>query len=125
MKMGAVRLTLGASDLPDSLAKVRRAIERAVPVGFEQHKAQRGPCFEVFVLHTNVLALRTRDKLSPGQGLFKMSTRRYTAGLNPEIPTPDGRGVPEDFPSGGRANRVLQYYGPSVVRRGQRASGMP
>ncbi|KAF1853478.1 hypothetical protein Lal_00013840 [Lupinus albus] len=25
-------------------------------VGFEQHKAQRGPCLEVFVLHTNVLA---------------------------------------------------------------------
>jgi tRNA-splicing ligase RtcB len=37
--MNAVRLTLGAADLPDSLAKVRRAIERAVPVGFEQHKS--------------------------------------------------------------------------------------
>ena len=37
--MNAVRLTLRAGDLPDSLAKVRRAIERAVPVGFEQHKS--------------------------------------------------------------------------------------
>ena len=35
--MNAVRLTLAAKDLPDSLAKVRRAIEDAVPVGFNQH----------------------------------------------------------------------------------------
>lgn len=35
--MNAVRLTLGAGDLPDSLARVRGAIEAAVPVGFDQH----------------------------------------------------------------------------------------
>jgi tRNA-splicing ligase RtcB len=35
--MNAVRLTLSAKDLPDSLAKVRAAIEDAVPVGFNQH----------------------------------------------------------------------------------------
>ena len=35
--MNAVRLTLAAKDLPDSLAGVRNAIERAVPVGFGQH----------------------------------------------------------------------------------------
>src|SRR5687767_6020815 len=35
--MNAVRLTLSAKDLPDSLAKVRSAIEDAVPVGFNQH----------------------------------------------------------------------------------------
>ena len=43
--MNAVRLTLSAKDLPDSLAKVRGAIEDAVPVGFNQHdyeKANRG-----------------------------------------------------------------------------------
>jgi len=43
--MNAVRLTLSAKDLPDSLAKVRGAIEDAVPVGFSQHdyeKANRG-----------------------------------------------------------------------------------
>jgi tRNA-splicing ligase RtcB len=35
--MNAVRLTLAAKDLPDSLAKARGAIEDAVPVGFSQH----------------------------------------------------------------------------------------
>ena len=36
--MNAVRLTATASDLPDSLAAVRSAIESAVPVGFSQHE---------------------------------------------------------------------------------------
>ncbi len=35
--MNAVRLTLTANDLPESLARVRGAIEAAVPVGFNQH----------------------------------------------------------------------------------------
>ena len=35
--MNAVRLTLRADQLPDSLAKLRSAIEAAVPVGFGQH----------------------------------------------------------------------------------------
>lgn len=35
--MNAVRLTLIASDLPEGLARVRGAIEDAVPVGFDQH----------------------------------------------------------------------------------------
>ncbi|NJD08135.1 MAG: RtcB family protein [Methylococcaceae bacterium] len=35
--MNAVRLSLPAEQLPDSLAKLRSAIEAAVPVGFEQH----------------------------------------------------------------------------------------
>lgn len=35
--MNAVRLPLTASELPDTLRGVRRAIERAVPVGFEMH----------------------------------------------------------------------------------------
>ena len=35
--MNAVRLTLSAEQLPDSLAKLRSAIEAAVPVGFGQH----------------------------------------------------------------------------------------
>lgn len=36
--MNAVRLTLTASDLPDSLAAIRSAIEAAIPVGTGQHK---------------------------------------------------------------------------------------
>jgi tRNA-splicing ligase RtcB (3'-phosphate/5'-hydroxy nucleic acid ligase) len=35
--MVAVRLSLTASDLPESLRSVRRAIEEAVPVGFDKH----------------------------------------------------------------------------------------
>ena len=36
--MSAVRLTLRAGQLPDSLAKARAAIERAVPTGFDEHR---------------------------------------------------------------------------------------
>src|SRR5229473_6525690 len=36
--LAAVRTSLTASDLPDSLAGLRSEIERAIPVGFEQHR---------------------------------------------------------------------------------------
>ena len=36
--MNALRLSLRADQLPDNLTKVRGAIERAVPVGFDMHK---------------------------------------------------------------------------------------
>jgi len=39
--MNALRLSLTAKDLPDSLARVRSTIEGAVPVGFEQHERSR------------------------------------------------------------------------------------
>jgi len=45
--MNAVRLSLGSEQLPDSLARVRAAIERAVPVGFDEHgesDARRDAC---------------------------------------------------------------------------------
>jgi tRNA-splicing ligase RtcB len=45
--MNAVRLSLKAEQLPDSLARVRTAIERAVPVGFDEHAeagARREAC---------------------------------------------------------------------------------
>src|SRR6476661_7146527 len=45
--MNAVRLSLGAEHLPDSLARVRAAIEQAVPVGFDEHResgARRDAC---------------------------------------------------------------------------------
>lgn len=41
--MNAVRLSLRAEQLPDSLARVRAAIERAVPVGFDEH-GESGAC---------------------------------------------------------------------------------
>ena len=40
--MNAVRLTLSAGDLPASLARIRGAIEDAVPVGFAMHPAAKG-----------------------------------------------------------------------------------
>ena len=39
--MNAVRLTLHAKDLPDSLAKMRSAVEASVPVGFNQHESDK------------------------------------------------------------------------------------
>jgi len=39
--MCAVRLSLGAADLPDDLRRVRAQIERDVPVGFAEHPASR------------------------------------------------------------------------------------
>jgi tRNA-splicing ligase RtcB len=36
--MNAVRLSLTAQDLPESLSRIRGAIESAVPVGFDIHK---------------------------------------------------------------------------------------
>ena len=38
--MNAVRLSLSAEQLPDSLRKVRGSIENAVPVGFEMHQKE-------------------------------------------------------------------------------------
>jgi len=40
--MNAVRLSLCAKDLPESLGRVRSAIEAAVPVGFGMHSAPKG-----------------------------------------------------------------------------------
>src|SRR5215207_8172333 len=40
--MNAVQLSLTANDLPASLGKIRSAIERAVPAGFDMHAAAKG-----------------------------------------------------------------------------------
>ena len=39
--MTATRLSINASQLPDNLKAVRRAIEEAIPVGFAKHKSIR------------------------------------------------------------------------------------
>src|SRR6516164_8098558 len=36
--MAAVRTSLAARDLPDNLHSLRRSLERAIPVGFNQHR---------------------------------------------------------------------------------------
>jgi tRNA-splicing ligase RtcB len=39
--MNAMRLSIKADQLPDSLSRVRSAIEKAIPVGFDRHKTDR------------------------------------------------------------------------------------
>src|SRR6185436_16325250 len=41
--MNAIQLSLTAKDLPQSLGRVRSAIESAVPVGFDTHGDKRDP----------------------------------------------------------------------------------
>jgi len=40
--MNAVQLSLTAKDLPESLGRIRSAIEAAVPVGFDMHRGNKG-----------------------------------------------------------------------------------
>ena len=40
--MNAVQLSLTAKDLPESLGRIRSAIEAAVPVGFDMHRGHKG-----------------------------------------------------------------------------------
>jgi tRNA-splicing ligase RtcB (3'-phosphate/5'-hydroxy nucleic acid ligase) len=40
--MNAVQLSLTAKDLPESLGRIRSAIEAAVPVGFDMHRGDKG-----------------------------------------------------------------------------------
>ena len=50
--MNAVRLSLGADDLPDNLRRVRSAIESAVPVGFNMHQSDKAKRSTVNALRT-------------------------------------------------------------------------
>ena len=48
--MNAVQLTLHADQLPESLRRIRSAIEAAVPVGFDQHRERAVPASTVQAL---------------------------------------------------------------------------
>lgn len=58
--MNAVRLSLKAEQLPDSLYRIRSAIEAAIPVGFDQHK--KDPVKRSTVTALNVELERIMDK---------------------------------------------------------------
>lgn len=58
--MNAVRLSLKAEQLPDSLYRIRSAIEAAIPVGFNQHK--KDPVKRSTVNALNVELERIMDK---------------------------------------------------------------
>jgi tRNA-splicing ligase RtcB len=63
--MCAVRLSLAASDLPDSLAAVRAQIERDVPVGFAEHGDLRMP-FDVLEHPSLVQGFASLREAHPG-----------------------------------------------------------
>jgi tRNA-splicing ligase RtcB (3'-phosphate/5'-hydroxy nucleic acid ligase) len=67
--MNAVQLSLIAKDLPESLGRIRSAIEAAVPVGFDMHRGHKGD------------AQRERRAKQLQQGLARIAER------NPRITT--------------------------------------
>jgi tRNA-splicing ligase RtcB (3'-phosphate/5'-hydroxy nucleic acid ligase) len=72
--MNAVRTTLRAEDLPDSLRTLRLGIEGSVPCGFEQHAASRmrGSALQRV---GRVLDQRLDDIVGKHPGLMKMQRR--------------------------------------------------
>lgn len=72
--MNALRLSISAADLPDSLYRIRAAIEASVPVGFAQHDASKvkGSKRERVA---RVLAQRLDTIVGKHPGLMKMQRR--------------------------------------------------
>jgi len=62
--MNAVRLSLKAEDLPDTLTNVRGEIERMVPVGHDQHTRHR--LNSKYHNKTNTLLKNTHAQIEPG-----------------------------------------------------------
>lgn len=58
--MSAARLSLNAEQLPDSLKRVRAAIEKAVPVGFNQHRSPTVKAREVSLLSRDLALIVDR-----------------------------------------------------------------
>ena len=74
--MNAVRLSLHAKDLPDTLARLRSGIESMVPVGFNQHERSKvkGSAHQRMARHLN----DRLDQIVAGHpGIMKMQ-RRFT-----------------------------------------------
>ncbi len=62
--MNALRLTIGAEDLPDNLRQLRSNIEAAIPVGFDQHKTDKARASTVRALSVGLdRLLRKHPKL--------------------------------------------------------------
>src|SRR5881392_3619575 len=78
--MAALRTELKATNLPEGLAKIRAAIEAAVPVGFDMHDAEINPTHEGphgRDLRTKMQALYARfEKLSILGALRRVDARR-------------------------------------------------
>jgi tRNA-splicing ligase RtcB len=65
--MNAVRLSLTAQDLPDNLYKLRAAIEKSVPVGFEEHNEP-----SVQAATVNNMAAHLKNITDKHPGIMKM-----------------------------------------------------
>ncbi len=70
--MNALRLSIKADSLPDNLRRVRSAIEAAIPVGFDQHKADKARASTVCDLSTGLDGLLERHPK-----LLKMQKKPY------------------------------------------------
>lgn len=74
--MNAVRLSLTANDLPESLKNARHAIEDAVPVGFAMHKSVKARHSTVSALDTGIEGVLQRH---PSVGkMLKNVSRTWT-----------------------------------------------
>jgi tRNA-splicing ligase RtcB (3'-phosphate/5'-hydroxy nucleic acid ligase) len=72
--MNAVRTSLKASDLPDSLHRIRSCIESAVPVGFSQHDSDKVKGSQ-HARTARVLDQRLDNIVEKHPGLMKMQKR--------------------------------------------------
>ena len=59
--MNAIRLSIKAHDLPDNLHKIRLEIEKAIPVGFNQHKVDRARESTIRALNVGLHELLERN----------------------------------------------------------------
>jgi len=59
--MNAVRLSIKAHELPDNLRKIRLEIEKAIPVGFNQHKVDRARESTIRALNVGLNELLERN----------------------------------------------------------------
>lgn len=82
--MNAVRLKLTADKLPNSLAKIRHAIERAVPVGVARHQTVASPSSMLILLQN-----RLQPIISKHSGLTKM-LRHFEATWQKQLGTLGG-----------------------------------
>lgn len=70
--MNALRLSIGADQLPDSLRALRKAIEAAIPVGFDIHKSDKARASTIRALSVGLDRLLARHPK-----LLKMQKKPY------------------------------------------------
>lgn len=83
--MNAVRLSVKADQLPDSLRKVRASIENKVPVGFNMHDYARAKNSTIQSLDKGIDAIVTKHK-----ALLKMSSKNFAGTWKKQLGTLGG-----------------------------------